>query len=172
MPAAAPALGATLGLDAATSAPAEVLPFGQQHSEDFLADVVEGPKEEPAALSGSTLGLPGAAPDSGAALPFAGAPNSSRPPSAAPERKPAADAPGAESVHGFTVQQYASLWAEIAVYPDRTSAILARYGLPSEEAHKKLNDAWATRFIKNPALRRAWMELCTQYRDYLMQQKR
>jgi hypothetical protein len=56
------------------------------------------------------------------------------------------------------------------MFPGRAGAVLSRYGLPDEAARKKLNEAWGRRFMKEPALRRAWMDLCARYRDWLRQQ--
>src|SRR5262249_25488079 len=75
------------------------------------------------------------------------------------------------SIGGFGMRQYASLCAELAVYADQHAAVLARYGLPSEEARRRLASLWEQRLLADPGLRRAWTEASAQYREWLLHRK-
>jgi hypothetical protein len=75
-------------------------------------------------------------------------------------------------VMGFTVEQYASLTAELSVRPNQAPAVLARHGLPDEAARKKLADAWGRRMMREPVLLRRWTEACEAYRRWWMGQER
>ena len=65
-------------------------------------------------------------------------------PGASKDRAPAAP---------LTVEQYASLCAELAVYPDKKVEILRKYYLPDEAAYRALEKDWQVRFLMQPALR-------------------
>jgi hypothetical protein len=172
-PPAAPALSETFGPLPAPLAP---LPFGDQPAPAFLEELVSGPKASAPVQSGETLGVGAAAIKASEVLPFEA---QSRAPAEQKASPPGAEPPGlgagqgsAEEPYGLTLEQYASLWAELAMFPERSASVLARYGLPDEDARKKLNDAWGKRFMKQPALRRTWMELCARYREWLQQQRK
>lgn len=168
----APVLVETLGPAAAP--PRQPLPFGEQPSPAFLESMVAGPPAAPPAQSGETLGA--AVVKAGEVLPFPRAPLSPGEtlpvgpgaPQAAPLPFSLDGQP--EEPYGLNLAQYASLWAELAIFPERAPAVLARYRLPDEAARKKLNEAWGKRFMKDPAQRRAWMDLCARYREWLQQQ--
>ncbi|MFO0759858.1 MAG: hypothetical protein U0359_25460 [Byssovorax sp.] len=179
-------IGAPLPPGAHGSPVKPALPFGEEHSSAFLQEVASGPRSAEMAQSGETIGLPTGPKIKAPALPFQGAQVERLPAPASAtalgetiglgekvSAQPAMpfDVSGKpEEPYGLTLAQYASLWAELAMYPDRVRAVLRRYGLPDEDARKKLNEAWGKRFLKEPALRRAWMDLCAQYRDWLKQQ--
>ncbi len=179
-------LSETMGPASAPAAAA--LPFGDQPSSAFLEEVVAGPPISAPVQSGETLGVGPAALKRSQVLPFeaqralesgargaaktvaldetmalgAGAPRS--------QALPFDMAGKPEEPYGLNLQQYASLWAELAMYPERLGAVLTRYGLPDEDARKKLNEAWGRRFLKEPSMRRTWMELCARYREWLKTQ--
>jgi hypothetical protein len=149
--------------------PRAALPFGGDHSPAFLQAFASGPAPEADVRSGDTLAL--AAPTRvGAAEPSLAStlgPDEARPP--APEL-PFDMSGKPEEPYGLTLAQYASLWAELAVHPERAPAVLRRYGVPGDEGRKLLNEAWGKRFVKAPDLRRAWMGLCARYREWLAKQ--
>lgn len=184
-----PPFSETLGVPSAPATP--VLPFGERPSAAFLEELVSGPPTSAPVQSGETLGVGPAALKVSQVLPFSG--RGGAEPAGAPGQGGAktqalgetmaisAGAPRSqplpfdmagkpEEPYGLTLQQYASLWAELAMYPERVGAVLRRYGLPDEEARKKLNEAWGRRFLKEPAMRRSWMELCARYREWLQKQ--
>ena len=86
-------------------------------------------------------------------LPFLGA---SSPSSAPPE---------------FTLEQYASLPAELSVSPERAAEILARYGLRDQPQRRALDAVWQ-RFSSNSKLRDAWHELHQRFRAWLLSARR
>jgi hypothetical protein len=68
----------------------------------------------------------------------------------------AASTAGVQSFRPLTVEQYASLRAELAVTPDRPGAILPRYGVYSEAARRALDACWEAYFAAQPAARAAF----------------
>jgi hypothetical protein len=156
----------TLGPGPAPARPA--LPFGDDHSPAFLQAFASGPAREAEVRSGDTLAL--STPARAAAAPSLAStlgPEEARPP--APEL-PFDMSGKPEEPYGLTLAQYASLWAELAVHPERAPAVLRRYGVPGDEGRKLLNEAWGRRFVKAPELRRTWMGLCARYREWLAKQ--
>jgi hypothetical protein len=159
--------------------PAAALPFGDQPSAAFLEELVAGPQAAPA-QSGETLSLGPDAVKASAVLPFeVQAPRAelgeTLPLGPGAPKKPALPFQPLgkpDDPFGLSLEQYAALWAELAVFPDRSASILPRYGLPDDDARKKLNEAWGRRFVKEPALRRTWMELCARHRASLQAQER
>ncbi|WP_437970342.1 hypothetical protein WMF04_14065 [Sorangium sp. So ce260] len=139
--------------DAATSAP--VLPFG-----------LPAPPE-PARLGAAMAGVPGGMrhftsltgtqPTSGApaeaALPFS---QSAR---AAPAA-PAGPSPGP----ALSLEQYASLCADLAVAPESAEALFAQYGLREPEARGAVDGFWRGRLARDQAAYKRWQELYWQQR--------
>ncbi len=85
-----------------------------------------------------------------------------------PPAQPESAATSDVVIMGFNVQQYASLCAELAVSKGQIAPVLARYRLRDESARAKLADAWAQQMTLDPALRKIWMRLCSEYRDWLL----
>jgi hypothetical protein len=54
------------------------------------------------------------------------------------------------------LEQYASLHAELRVWPERAGEILLRYYVPSEAARKALEEHWAMRLAENVGERAAF----------------
>lgn len=67
----------------------------------------------------------------------------------------------------LTVDQYASLCAEMAASPCDSVTILARYGVASWDAHSALVDAFAARFREDRALQMRWAAGVRRYGDWL-----
>jgi len=72
----------------------------------------------------------------------------------------------------LTLEQYASLCAELAVYPERKADILPRYGLDGD-AGRQLEDAvWMRRLsIGGGKIGKQWQQLVIRYREWLVQQR-
>jgi len=84
-----------------------------------------------------------------------------------PPQVPAAPTGGAKI---FSLNQFASLTAEIAVYPDRTADIRQRYGV-TEALHLAESKRWTEEFATNTELRQRYFGLVQTYREYLQKQK-
>jgi hypothetical protein len=65
----------------------------------------------------------------------------------------------------LTLEQYASLCAELTCRPHDRRATLERYGIG--EHVEALNEVWATRFERAPADKLRWEQLTAQYRAWL-----
>ncbi|WP_437717516.1 hypothetical protein WMF45_14555 [Sorangium sp. So ce448] len=100
-------------------------------------------------LSGThpTSGAP-----SGAPLPFASGPR------AAPAA-PSSPAPA------LSLEQYASLCADLAASPGDAEALFARYGLGRPEERAAVDAFWRDRLARDPAAHRRWQELYSQHRS-------
>ena len=87
-----------------------------------------------------------------------------RPASAAPVAAAAAP-PGASQE--LTLAQYASLCAELALYPDHTSEVWRRYRIADATAAERIHRYWALRFLADPALEPTYWESHRQYFTWL-----
>lgn len=89
-----------------------------------------------------------------------------------PPQIPAAPAAplGAAGGKIFSLNQFASLTAEIAVYADRTAEIRQRYGV-TEALHLAESKRWTEEFATNTELRQRYFGLVQTYREYLQKQK-
>src|SRR5262249_45974384 len=101
------------------------------------------------------------------ATPFAKAappapPPAARPPSVMPPSVPPA------SPRELTIEQYASLSAELSLSPEQAPAILAKYGIPSVEERRALDRAWGVRFAADSELQNRWQALQAHYRQWLL----
>src|SRR5262249_37901645 len=85
-------------------------------------------------------------------------------PSGLPVRSPGAPLPSRPP--RLTLEQYASLCAEIAASPAETSAVRARYGL-DDAAHFAERDEWHRRFVADTDLYARYAHLFQVFRDYL-----
>ncbi|MBI4702916.1 MAG: hypothetical protein HY744_17500 [Deltaproteobacteria bacterium] len=72
----------------------------------------------------------------------------------------------------LTLEQYASLCAEHAAYPDREAQIETRYQIRDRPGRARLDRHWQERFAREPALRSEWERLRAQYQAWLTQQGR
>jgi hypothetical protein len=77
-----------------------------------------------------------------------------------------ASPPGAPRL---TLQQYASLKAELSIYPNREPEILVRYHVFDASAWQALEREWRGRFEADPTLHARWQELASRYRAWLLQ---
>jgi hypothetical protein len=95
-------------------------------------------------------------------------------PAPTPEPARAAPAPptGAPDFRELTLEQYASLTAEIATTPERAAPTCARYGVPTEQAYRALHALWERRFAEDATLQERWVRLVGEYRAWLQQQGR
>jgi hypothetical protein len=102
-----------------------------------------------------------------AATPAAPPPPPSQP--AAPAAAAAAAAP--LLVEGLTLEQHASLCAEMAHTPAWASTILGRYRV-TPEAKAGMDQAWKARFTADPSLERRWHEAYRLYFAFLSSARR
>jgi hypothetical protein len=79
--------------------------------------------------------------------------------------------PSAAADPAMPVEQYASLCAALSVFPARTQAILARFGLGDDEARRGLDDAWRGAFARDPGALARWQELVTRFRAAMTTQE-
>ena len=78
-----------------------------------------------------------------------------------------ASVPPAPPLPELTLDQFASLQAELAVHPDRAAAIRARYHLLDEASQRRLEELWQERFAASPVERRAFTATVAQFRRWL-----
>lgn len=71
----------------------------------------------------------------------------------------------------LTLEQYAWLCAETAVFPDLAQEANRKYGVADERARGALDRQWRERFTAEPALRTAWKELLTRCKSWLREQQ-
>jgi hypothetical protein len=98
-----------------------------------------------------------------AALPFRGAPRSTAP-------APAANAVSAQPPD-LTLEQWASLRAELTTTPNRKAEIYRRYFVKSDAALEAANASWAARFAADPALAGRFDDYLRQYLAWLAQRR-
>jgi hypothetical protein len=134
----------------------DILPFAEQLSPAFVASLANPPPDSPATDVGATM-LPGVFVDSHGALPFG--------PSIVDELR-------AEIATRLSVEHYASLSAELAVYPQRGDRVRQRYGFHNAEEQRKEDEAWAAQFRLDPALARHWQDLVGRYQAWLLKNPR
>lgn len=66
----------------------------------------------------------------------------------------------------FTINQFASLTAEIAENPSNIAAVRAKYGL-SEAQHREESERWTSEFEKNAEIKQRYFGIVHRYREYL-----
>jgi hypothetical protein len=74
---------------------------------------------------------------------------------------------GPRSGPELTLEQYASLGAELRARSTPRSAVLVRYGVGDEQGLAALEGRWARRLADDPSLRRRFDELATHYEQWL-----
>lgn len=67
---------------------------------------------------------------------------------------------------GLSIEQYAALCAEIAVFPDRGEAIFAQYGLGARKDRMTADLAWQDKLRADHALMARWQGLYLHYHDH------
>ena len=85
----------------------------------------------------------------------------------APRQQSTAPAPSAPSsavpMTDLTLEQYASMCAELAVFPDRSEAVFAKYGLADGRRRAAVDAAWKQRLSRYPSERAEWERRYLQY---------
>jgi len=66
----------------------------------------------------------------------------------------------------LTLEQYASLCVEIAVFPQQVEAIFQRYGLVSQSQRLTIDLAWKERLRRNSTEYGEWHRLYQRYQAY------
>lgn len=86
----------------------------------------------------------------------------------APGAEPASAAKNTSSEQhaGLTIEQYASLCAELAVFPEAAEATFARYGLAAPQDRAAADRAWQGRLRADDALMQRWQGLYLQYHEH------
>jgi hypothetical protein len=67
----------------------------------------------------------------------------------------------------LTVEQYASLCAELTIAPAQIVSTLRAYGVHDERALERMNAAYARRFCNHPDERARWSDLYGRYVEWL-----
>lgn len=88
----------------------------------------------------------------------------------APPPAAQAQAQSASGQRIFSLNQFASLTAEIAANPDRIAETRQRYGV-TEAMHLAESQRWTDEFASNAELRQRYFGLVQSYREYLLRQK-
>ncbi|KYF46944.1 hypothetical protein BE04_47285 [Sorangium cellulosum] len=84
--------------------------------------------------------------------------------SASPPPSRQLNPPGTEAV--LSLAQYASLCAELAVFPWATEAIFQRYGLDTGEKRHAVDAAWKERLRRDRGQYESWQQMYRNYHDY------
>jgi hypothetical protein len=71
----------------------------------------------------------------------------------------------------LTLQQYASLCAELAVFKDRTESIFQRYGLATLRDRLNVDLGWQERLRQNPAEQAGWEALYRRWLAHFEEEK-
>jgi hypothetical protein len=94
----------------------------------------------------------------------------SPPPPPPVQVQPTPHAVVAEPHNVLSLAQYASLCAELAVFPEETEGTFWRYGLDTDEKRSAVDAAWKERLRREPAEYEAWQELYRRYHAYWTEQ--
>ncbi len=87
-----------------------------------------------------------------------------------PDTGPAA--PASPQHFGLTLEQYAILCAEIAVFPERAEAIFTQYGLAARQDRLTADAAWQEKLRADHALMARWQALYLHYHEHYARLKR
>ncbi|MFO0590357.1 MAG: hypothetical protein U0441_22635 [Polyangiaceae bacterium] len=120
----------------------------------------EAIKVKPAPAGASTADIPRDIIDKinrGAAIPFPqkAPPAQSKPP-VAPAPPPSPKVAPPVSAAELTLDQYASMCAELAVFSDRQEAVFAKYGLADGRRRAAVDAAWKQRLARFPSEKAEW----------------
>ena len=95
-----------------------------------------------------------------------------RPPAGATIPIDRAEVPGLEfEPPELTLEQYAWLCAETAVFPALAQEANRKYGIADERTRGALDRQWRERFTAEPAIRAAWKSLLTRCKSWLREQQ-
>lgn len=72
----------------------------------------------------------------------------------------------AQPAPSMSLEQYAALCAELAVFPAQAATIHARYGLADAGARMALEQVFARRFVGDPREQQRWRALVVHYSDW------
>jgi|SRR6185437_13537440 len=138
------------------------LPFKKSDTPSMLATPAEPRPQPPADAGGGKRGLGGTQTMDGAALlkaalPFAGAPARKPSPPAFPQ---------------MPLRSYASLHAELAVFPHRAADVRKKYAVADETMQAALDRDWQARFDAYPETKAEWQRLVAGYQTWLAGQAR
>jgi hypothetical protein len=138
------------------------LPFVDRPSAEFVAQA-SAPKQVPQSLDALGTTSPISADVARGSL---GVPFVKRP------AEPTAGGPPAQSiaVPQMQLETYASLGAELSVYPEKAAQILPRYGVADERVRAALEHEWRARFAAHPETLREWHKLFSEFREWLLKQ--
>jgi hypothetical protein len=118
----------------------------------------------PAKMAVETTELPpGLVARIAAARPLPFSPKDPSPPAPPPRAPALPERPAAR----LTLEQYASLRAELTVFADRSAAVLARYGLADPKLRAAEEGAWEERLRRRPEERARLDQLCQTYVRHL-----
>ena len=67
----------------------------------------------------------------------------------------------------LTLDAYASLCAELTVFPAKSAEILRKYGLADDRARRGMDQRWQDLFTTAPSLRSEWQRKTTAFCDWL-----
>lgn len=149
-------------------APAAPLDSTGELPKDLIARIAKG--QLPFARNPAATAKPPPPPAQRSAPPgFASSPSAQRPPP--PAQPPAGDAvPGTPALTpaapALTIEQYASLCAELAVSPAASDAIFTRHGLASLRERLTVDLAWRERLRTNPQEYKEWQAFYQRYHAY------
>ncbi len=134
---------------------AAALPFGHAPSAEFVAEMSEPRTSAPEATVG------------GATLPL-GVDLLGKMRQELPFLKTAA--PAAAKVAAWprlTLDMYASLCAELSVFPERVPDILKKYGIADEAGRRGVDREWAERLSAHPETQELWQRKVGEFRAWL-----
>ena len=135
---------------------AATLPFGGAPSVEFMASLAAPARGAPPPAGGTTLpvGIDLMA-EAKTALPF--------------EKPPAA--PAKRVTMRLTLEDYAAVCVELALYPDRSQEVMKRHHLPDEATMRAIDADWQRRLAAHPDTHQRWSELYAAYRDRLLRSR-
>lgn len=94
-------------------------------------------------------------------------PARSTPPSHAPPPAGGGPVPASSTGHfGLSIEQYAALCAEVAVFPQAAEATFAKHGLAARKDRLTADLAWQERLRDDPALMQRWQGLYLHYHEH------
>ncbi len=137
--------------------PADPLPFGGAPSAEFVASLAAPASTTPHPEVGETLPLGGnLLAFMRPALPFDQGGSA-----------PAPGAPGATQWPALTLDAYASLCAELAVFPLKFVDILRKYGVTDDAMKRGLDQHWRDLFTTAPPLHEEWQRKTAGFCEWL-----
>lgn len=144
---------------AGARSPLAALPFGQAPSSEFVSQ-----------MSAPRVGTPEAT-VGGATLPL-GIDLLGKMRKELPFLKAASSVPGPAATAAawprLTLDTYASLCAELSVFPERVSEILKKYGIADDAGRRGVDREWAERLSAHPETQDLWQRKVGEFRAWLL----